>query len=557
MLVVPNVAAALQPVLLAPGREMAASEPAASDAGQAGADSLTGQVPVQAGSVTAPGAAMAAVPIAASAVPPDSEMPERTALREDKVSPASPARPQRTIREAEPPVVERAQPMTAEAMATGTEGIAWAKDAHPREAHETKPSGKRPEPLETLAVVTVSTATQPSRSALTAPANSHQNLAFSVDTAPQAVAAAPARESGHWGGAAIPDDAAGVQNARPSDAGVPLPAEMPIDDTMAIPVSAPVVEPGKTGATTTVAKTADAAAGVATAVAEDPAAEETPVASAAVVISPTPVDAGTTAAKPSRLAEKLKAAMTSAMKETGAASGPPMRVQGEAQAQLQSTMPRPATKADAPAEGKVAGEKKTSALSTREASVGADAAPAPSADTGTQIAVPHESVPASPQPTRPVDAHSTALPASLPEMPAAPKGPGIQVASDGAGDMQMHVGIRTTAFGAVEIYTSVHQNEVGLAVRGERGMEHWLGAEMPSLEAGLKDHHLHLTSMELDRGGTGMQTSTGSHQQQPGRQPMTARAWLPARTDTAAVPFEIARASPLAVMSESRVSIHV
>ena len=87
----------------------------------------------------------------------------------------------------------------------------------------------------------------------------------------------------------------------------------------------------------------------------------------------------------------------------------------------------------------------------------------------------------------------------------------------------MHIGLRTAAFGAVEIYTSVHQNQVGLTVRGEHGMAHWLGTEVQSIQSGLNDHHLNLTTMEMDKGGTGLQTGSGSQQQPQQRNFLAAR----------------------------------
>jgi hypothetical protein len=104
---------------------------------------------------------------------------------------------------------------------------------------------------------------------------------------------------------------------------------------------------------------------------------------------------------------------------------------------------------------------------------------------------------------------------STPVLPSAP--PAGRITAEGGGDVQMHVGIRTAVFGAVEIHTTVHQNQVGLTINGERGLAHWFSTEVQHIESGLKDHHLNLTTVELDGGRTGLQTATGSHHQQPQR----------------------------------------
>lgn len=107
------------------------------------------------------------------------------------------------------------------------------------------------------------------------------------------------------------------------------------------------------------------------------------------------------------------------------------------------------------------------------------------------------------------------LDTSLPLAPSPT--PVARIAPDAAGELQMHVGIRTTAFGTVEIHTAVHQNQVGLAIQGERGLAHWFSTEVQNIEAGLKDYRLHLTKVELESGTAGLQTASSFHQQQPQR----------------------------------------
>lgn len=89
--------------------------------------------------------------------------------------------------------------------------------------------------------------------------------------------------------------------------------------------------------------------------------------------------------------------------------------------------------------------------------------------------------------------------------------PNPHITTQPAGDAEMRVGIRTAAFGALEIYTSVHQNQVGIAVHGGRDLTQWFSSEVQNLESGLRDHHLNLTTVELDHTTSGFQAGTGSH----------------------------------------------
>lgn len=137
-------------------------------------------------------------------------------------------------------------------------------------------------------------------------------------------------------------------------------------------------------------------------------------------------------------------------------------------------------------------------------------------DAVTTVMVPSDTVSPLPAHPRSSETREAPTPPQLPE--ASASGPEssstARVTTEPGGEMQMYVGIKTAAFGAVEIYTSVHQNQVGLSVRGEHGMAHWLGNEVQSIESGLKDHQLNLTTVEMDKSGTEFQTGSGSQQQQ-------------------------------------------
>jgi hypothetical protein len=105
----------------------------------------------------------------------------------------------------------------------------------------------------------------------------------------------------------------------------------------------------------------------------------------------------------------------------------------------------------------------------------------------------------------------------LDSAPPAPPPPPIaaDLAAAAQTNAQMHVGIRTEAFGAVEIHSVVQQSQVGLTVRADRDIAHWFSAEIPGLESGLNKNHLNLTAVDFDSGGSGVQTATSFQQGQP------------------------------------------
>jgi hypothetical protein len=106
---------------------------------------------------------------------------------------------------------------------------------------------------------------------------------------------------------------------------------------------------------------------------------------------------------------------------------------------------------------------------------------------------------------------------SAPPVPRAPRL--APIATDPAAEIQMnaqmHVGIRTDAFGAVEIHTVVQQSQVGISVHGDRDLARWFSSEVPGLESGLNKNHLNLTAVDCDNGRSGIQTATSFQHGQP------------------------------------------
>ncbi len=114
---------------------------------------------------------------------------------------------------------------------------------------------------------------------------------------------------------------------------------------------------------------------------------------------------------------------------------------------------------------------------------------------------------------------ATALPQSHQMLDSAPPVPVASVPTadvhvDLQPNAQMHFGLRTDAFGAVEIHTVVQQSQVGVTVHSERDIARWFSSEVPGLESGLNNSHLNLTAVNFDHGRSGLQTATGFQQGQ-------------------------------------------
>ncbi len=122
-------------------------------------------------------------------------------------------------------------------------------------------------------------------------------------------------------------------------------------------------------------------------------------------------------------------------------------------------------------------------------------------------------VPALPQTHQMLDSAPAAA-AAPPPAPIAPDSP-ADVQMNAQINAQMHLGIRTDAFGAVEIHTVVQQSQVGITVHADQNLTRWFSSEVASLESGLNQHHLNLTAVDFDHGRSGVQTATSFQQGQP------------------------------------------
>jgi len=107
-----------------------------------------------------------------------------------------------------------------------------------------------------------------------------------------------------------------------------------------------------------------------------------------------------------------------------------------------------------------------------------------------------------------------AAPLPQPPAPIVPGSP-ADVQMNEQMNAQMHVGIRTDVFGAVEIHTVVQQSQVGITVHADRDIVRWFSSEVPGLESGLNKSHLNLTAVDFDSGRSGVQTATSFQHGQP------------------------------------------
>jgi hypothetical protein len=106
----------------------------------------------------------------------------------------------------------------------------------------------------------------------------------------------------------------------------------------------------------------------------------------------------------------------------------------------------------------------------------------------------------------------------LPDAPQAWSNP-VQAVhlAERLGQAEMRVGLRSDAFGNVQLHTVVRESQVGLSVGSERGdLRGFLASEIPALENSLRQHDLRFDPVRFLGNGTPAGDSRGSGD--PGRQ---------------------------------------
>jgi len=90
---------------------------------------------------------------------------------------------------------------------------------------------------------------------------------------------------------------------------------------------------------------------------------------------------------------------------------------------------------------------------------------------------------------------------------------GVRLA-DGNGQSEMHIDLRTTAFGSVEVHAVIRDSQVGLAIGSERGdLRHFLANEVPAIAGRLEQQDLRLDTVKFFNQGVSMDAglASGSH----------------------------------------------
>jgi flagellar hook-length control protein FliK len=101
------------------------------------------------------------------------------------------------------------------------------------------------------------------------------------------------------------------------------------------------------------------------------------------------------------------------------------------------------------------------------------------------------------------------------------------------GQSEMRIGMNTSAFGSIEVRTTVHASEVGLTIGSEKGdLRSLLNNEMPGIANTLQQQNLRLNSVSYVQGfGSANQGAGGGNPQQ---QPFAPKSPYPGEASTEA-----------------------
>ena len=81
---------------------------------------------------------------------------------------------------------------------------------------------------------------------------------------------------------------------------------------------------------------------------------------------------------------------------------------------------------------------------------------------------------------------------------------------EGLSRSEMHIGLRTAAFGAVEVHTVIRENQVGVSVGTERGdLKTLLATEVPTLHTALRHQDLHFEGIRFLSDSAGLRSDLG------------------------------------------------
>jgi hypothetical protein len=82
----------------------------------------------------------------------------------------------------------------------------------------------------------------------------------------------------------------------------------------------------------------------------------------------------------------------------------------------------------------------------------------------------------------------------------------------GIGQSEMHIGLRTQAFGSVEVHAGLRDTQLGLSVNSEKGdLRGFLQSDVPALQNALQQHDLRFENIHFLQADTGHSSGSSSH----------------------------------------------
>ena len=138
----------------------------------------------------------------------------------------------------------------------------------------------------------------------------------------------------------------------------------------------------------------------------------------------------------------------------------------------------------------------------------------PAGTTGDVAPNPLASVAAAPTEGNQSPASRAPEPARTPLPSEPPSAAVVQTARmiENIGQSEMHIGLRTQAFGSVEVHTALREAQLGLAVSSERGdLRSLLQSDVPALQNALQQHDLRFENIRFLQTGTGHSPNSSSN----------------------------------------------
>jgi hypothetical protein len=83
--------------------------------------------------------------------------------------------------------------------------------------------------------------------------------------------------------------------------------------------------------------------------------------------------------------------------------------------------------------------------------------------------------------------------------------------AEGASQSEVHLGLRTQAFGTVDVHTGLRDTQLGVSISSERGdLRSFLSPEIPALQSVLRQHDVHFENIHFAEHGAASPTFSGN-----------------------------------------------